>query len=428
MQSEMYRAVARRSGWATAGSATAGWATAGWATASVALALATASGCAARGDSDGSAAVVAHGATGHGAPRAPRQTPQVSGTTNRLQAVSPVNARVVWASGIGGTYAVTTDGGETWRSAVVPGAEALQFRDVEAVSDRIAYLLAAGVGTDSRIYKTIDGGASWTLVFQNQDPSGFYDCFAFWTPRRAVVMGDAVNGRLPVLETRDGQTWTDIGDRLPPAQPGESAFAASGTCVATLGARRAWIATGGAEHARVLSTIDGGHSWTSHDTPIVQGTPTSGGFSVAFRDRQHGILAGGELATPTERSTENFARSRDAGATWTLTSPVPFAGAVFGSSYAIGAPGRHGRGRDELDERQGDDEPEADTAEGGSRDDHRSGATVVATGPGGAAWSPDEGDAWFALDGAANYWAVAFADERTGWLVGTDGRILRLDF
>jgi photosystem II stability/assembly factor-like uncharacterized protein len=53
--------------------------------------------------------------------------------------------------------------------------------------------------------------------------------------------------------------------------------------------------------------------------------------------------------------------------------------------------------------------------------------TFVATGPGGAAWSADEGDLWVTLDGVANYWAVAFADERTGWLVGSDGRILRVD-
>ena len=41
----------------------------------------------------------------------PTLTPQQSGTLNRLQAVSPVNSRVVWASGVGGTYVVTTDGG-----------------------------------------------------------------------------------------------------------------------------------------------------------------------------------------------------------------------------------------------------------------------------------------------------------------------------
>src|SRR5207247_8821420 len=91
--------------------------------------------------------------------RPPTLTPQQSGTLNRLQAVSPVNSRVVWASGVGGTYVVTTDGGATWRAGVVAGAEQLQFRDVQGVSATVAYLLSAGVGTASRIYKTADGGA-----------------------------------------------------------------------------------------------------------------------------------------------------------------------------------------------------------------------------------------------------------------------------
>jgi hypothetical protein len=53
---------------------------------------------------------------------------------------------------------------------------------------------------------------------------------------------------------------------------------------------------------------------------------------------------------------------------------------------------------------------------------------VVATGPSGAAWSPDEGDRWFSLPGVENYWAVAFAGAEAGWLVGTDGRILKIAF
>ena len=65
----------------------------------------------------------------------PKLTPQKSGTTQLLISVSPVNTRVVWAAGAGGTFVVTTDGGETWKAGVVPGAEALQFRDVQGVSD-----------------------------------------------------------------------------------------------------------------------------------------------------------------------------------------------------------------------------------------------------------------------------------------------------
>src|SRR5262245_29228225 len=60
----------------------------------------------------------------------PTLTPQVSGTTRRLDSVSVVNERVVWASGRNGTVVRTLDGGETWEVHVIPGAEALAFRDI----------------------------------------------------------------------------------------------------------------------------------------------------------------------------------------------------------------------------------------------------------------------------------------------------------
>lgn len=324
----------------------------------------------------------------------PVLTPQNSGTTNRLMAVSPVNQKVVWASGSGGTFTVTTDGGDTWRSGVVPGAEALQFRDVEAVSATEAYLLSIGTGADSRIYKTVDGGAIWTLQFQASNPASFYDCFAFWNSKRGLVMGDAVDGRLPVLRTTDGgATWEDIGDNLPPAQAGEAAFASSGTCVTTQGGKRAWIITGGAAESRVLATTDGGDTWTSYSTPIVQGTPASGGFSIDFRTPNNGILAGGDLER-ADQILNNVARTSDGGQTWELATSTPFPGAVYGLSYVSNA-GLKG---------------------------------VVATGPAGAAWSPDEGGTWNLLPGVQDYWAVAFATPRAGWLVGTGGRILKISF
>ncbi len=323
---------------------------------------------------------------------APTLTPQKSGTTQRLQAISPVDERVAWASGTGGTYVVTTDGGETWRTGVVPGADSLEFRDVQGVSDRIAFLLAAGPGDRSRIYRTDDGGASWTLQFTNRDTSAFYDCFAFWDRQRGFTMSDAVSGRFPVVRTADGAAWTEIGDRMPPAQNGEGAFAASGTCTATSGDRHGWIATGAAERSRVLSTADGGDSWSAAETPIVQGKPTSGAASIAFRDTLNGILGGGDIAAP-DSFASNVARSADGGRTWRLATRTPFPGAIYGLAYT----GPSSRG-------------------------------VVATGPSGAAWSADEGQGWTLLEGVRDYWAVGFAGPRAGWLVGTDGRILKLAF
>ena len=324
---------------------------------------------------------------------APILTPQRSGTISRLQAISSVNDRIAWVSGVGGTYAVTADGGDTWRAGIVPGADSLEFRDVEGVSERIAYLLAAGPGDRSRIYKTQDGGRSWSLQFTNRDTSAFYDCFAFWDERRGFTMSDAVTGRFPVVRTTDGERWTDIGDRLPPAQSGEGAFAASGTCTAAVGEAHGWISTGAAARARVLATSDGGDTWRAYETPIVQGSATFGGASVQFRDTLNGIVGGGDIAAP-DSFGDNVARSSDGGRTWRLATRTPFPGAVYGLAYVPGAGGR----------------------------------TVVATGPGGAAWSADEGGRWTAMEGVKDYWAVGLASPKSGWLVGTEGRILKITF
>jgi photosystem II stability/assembly factor-like uncharacterized protein len=323
---------------------------------------------------------------------APTLTPQQSGTTERLQAVSPVNDQVVWASGTGGTFTVTTDGGQTWHAGVVAGAQNLEFRDVEGQSDKIAYLLAAGPGELSKIYRTEDGGQTWEKQFTNQDPNGFYDCFAFWTPRRAITMADGVNGIFPVIRTTNGHTWKNIGEKLPAAQPGEAAFAASGTCVTTFGGDRAWIVTGGAAQARVLATSDGGDTWNAYGTPIFQGTPSSGAITIDFRDRMHGILGGGELALP-DSSVENVAVSSDGGKTWNLATRSPFPGSIYGLSYVNGLT-----------------------------------QTVVITGPAGAAFSEDEGGSWTALPGLKDYWAVAFASPSAGWLVGVGGTITKISF
>ncbi|MBV8113800.1 MAG: hypothetical protein JO300_03600 [Silvibacterium sp.] len=153
----------------------------------------------------------------------PTLTPQNSGTTQLLISVSPVNSRVVWAAGAGGTYVVTTNGGETWNAGVVPGAENLEFRDVQGVSDKIAYLLSVGNNTtDFRIYKTVDGGATWTIEFTNQTVNAFYDCFAFWNPHRGIAHSDSGNDVFPDLRTTDGTTWDSIAGNMPPALPGEA--------------------------------------------------------------------------------------------------------------------------------------------------------------------------------------------------------------
>ena len=61
--------------------------------------------------------------------------PQPSGTTARLRGLSVVDERVAWAGGAGGTVLRTVDGGRTWQRRVVPDAEGLDFRDIEAFDE-----------------------------------------------------------------------------------------------------------------------------------------------------------------------------------------------------------------------------------------------------------------------------------------------------
>ena len=346
---------------------------------------------------------------GHG----PTLTSQKSGTTQLLIAVSPVDSKTVWAAGSGGTYVLTTDGGATWKSGVVPGAEALQFRDVQGVSDRIAYLMSIGNDTgDFRIYKTEDAGAHWTIQFKNKTANAFYDCFAFWTPERGITHSDSVNGTFPDIRTTDGTSWHSIARKMPPALPGEASFSSSGTCIATQGWQNAWITTGGSTTSRILATRDGGDTWNAYDTPFISNA-NAGGFSVAFRDPYHGIVGGGDL---TNDNSTQAATSANGGQSWTLTSKPPVTGAIFGLAYVDG--------RERHDHWNDDD-----------RFSHDRDRTVVITTEtlpdftaGSAAWTPDEGQTWFKLPQVSGYWAVAFANPEAGWFVGNNGQILKISF
>src|SRR5579863_754129 len=165
---------------------------------------------------------------------------QFSHTTENLRGVSAVSRQVAWASGTHGTYLRTIDGGRTWTPAQVPDAATLDFRGVVAFSADEAFLMSAGPGDQSRIYHTADAGQHWQLQFTNSNPKGFFDSMAFWDATHGIVLGDPVpdeTGQLKfeLLLTSDGQTWTAIPrSQVPPAEPGEAAFAASNSCLAIL--------------------------------------------------------------------------------------------------------------------------------------------------------------------------------------------------
>lgn len=320
--------------------------------------------------------------------------PQASGTAQRLRAVSAVSRVVAWASGNRGTVLRTTDGGETWSLLAVPGAEALDFRDIEALDERTAYVLSIGSGDASRIYKTTDAGKSWTLQFTNPDQRAFYDAIAFWDARNGLAVGDPVDGRFTILRTTDGgATWSLTPEASRPAAlAGDGMFAASGTCLVVQGKANAWFGTGGASRARVLRTTDRGLTWSESDTPIAVGAPSAGIFSIAFSDALNGMIVGGDYRREQEASA-NLAVTGDGGRTWAVPGDLRLRGFRSGVVFV---PGSHGR-------------------------------EVIAVGPAGTDRSFDGGRTWV-TPGEGGFHAVGVDPSgKAAWAVGEKGSVGRLD-
>lgn len=313
---------------------------------------------------------------------------QSSGTTASLRGISAVSEQVAWASGTGGTFLRTLDGGATWSAGTVAGGTELDFRAVHARSGQAAWLMSSGTGDKSRIYQTTDGGVHWLPLYTNPDADGFFDALAFWDARRGVVLGDPVGGQFVVMVTADGgRTWERR--KLPPALHDEGAFAASNSCLQLRGKQEIWFGTGGPSGARVFHSADGGRHWDVAATRMRHDSAGAGIFSLGFSDARRGIAVGGDYGKPGE-TAGNIALTSDSGRTWTEPSGAHPNGYRSAVTY--------------LAERK----------------------VWIAVGTSGSDVSRDGGKSWQPFDTGA-YHAIGRAGGAV-WAVGPRGRIAKLDW
>jgi photosystem II stability/assembly factor-like uncharacterized protein len=317
-------------------------------------------------------------------------TPLSSNTSESLRGLSVVSRQVIWASGTHGTYLRSLDGGETWTAGQVPGGEGLDFRDVEAFSADEAYLLSAGTGELSRIYKTSDGGKTWNLQFTNEEPKGFYDCMAFWDSLHGIAIGDSVNGAFELIATEDGGAhWAPLPTPAQPrALPGEGSFAASGTCIAAQGTQDVFFVTG-VNTARVFHSHNRGQTWSAADGPIMHDGTSAGIFSIAVGEAGFAVIAGGDYQSP-DKDGVKLAFSEDGGMTW---RPSPLTPQSFVSAVAL---------------------------------DPTNKQTVLVVGSSHAGLAPDVRDSRWRMFQEVNLNAVAYAGSGLAFGVGPKGAVVRI--
>lgn len=317
---------------------------------------------------------------------------QSSGVGGSFRGVSAVSGSVAWVGGSRGTILRTVNGGTTWENVSPRDAGSLDFRDVYGVSARVAYAMSAGPAEQgqARIYQTSDGGQRWTLQWSDTTKGVFLDGIAFWDSTHGIAFSDPVNGEFVILRTENGSTWERVDPaHIPPALPGEAAFAASGTSIAVAGRTHGWIATGGGREARILRTTDQGKTWKVFGTGVTGG-PSAGFFGIAFADEMRGIAVAGDYTVPRSRGDVTIVTA-DGGITWRRASVWPSTGITGGVVVVPGSASK---------------------------------PVFAAVGAFGTAFTNDFGATWTRGDTLTLY-AIDFARRDTGWAVGPRGRIVK---
>jgi photosystem II stability/assembly factor-like uncharacterized protein len=292
-------------------------------------------------------------------------------------------APVIWAAGSDSRLLKSTDGGQHYTRLLVEGDHQLDFRGIQAISEKVAYVMSTGPGKLSRIYKTRYGGDTWRLQFFGSRPQFSLDAIACVSERECFALADPVDGKFVLLSTTDGEHWKELpGDSMPPALPGESASAARGSCLTIFDHREIYFVTGHGA-ARVFHSPDLGRTWTVTDTPIAKSNSSAGAFSIA-RSGNVLVVVGGD-SSGDAGSEGTAAYSVDEGATWNLAARPPGA---FRSGVAF------------LDRN-----------------------TLLSVGPGGEDVSTDQGAHW-KRTGDVDLNAITVLDG-AAWAVGPQATIVR---
>ncbi len=227
---------------------------------------------------------------------------QTSPTTKTLYSVSVVDNSIAWACGREGTIIRTTNGGADW-TIISPGyfQDYQHFWSIYAMDDMTAfaaYSQLGGIGDATEVYKTTDGGTTWTLVFQQT--GGWVMDIKMFTPDEGFLYTSPLNEYWRFFYTTNGgNSWQLINEYQESIINETGHFNSSffsGTDV--------WF---GSNSTNLYHSSDNGYTWAH--VPVT----TQNIYSVWFNTANWGLLAG----------DNHLERTTDGGSTWGQTTGQP---------------------------------------------------------------------------------------------------------
>ncbi len=313
-----------------------------------------------------------------------------------ISEIKIVDANTVWATAYDGTgggaivqeFTKTTNGGTTWTPGVINiGDATYDIANICPISATTAW--ASGVHSTNglgRIYKTIDGGTTWTqqnAAAYTSAGASWLNMVYFFDANIGISVGDPAPGsKFEIYRTIDGgANWSAItGPVNPNAVANEygygSGFAAAGGTF--------WFVT---TKGKIYRSTNTGTSWTKLNSPIpdfgAYDTPASSG-KLYFRDALNGVI----LASTDTGATYKLYTTTDGGTTW--SSGVAYTGGYNRVlSYIPGTAAMVATG-----------------------------ANVTPPSVAGSAYSTNNGSTWTPIDTGTQRGVVSFLDGSTGWCGG----------
>jgi len=134
-----------------------------------------------------------------------------SGEFGTVNVYEKMGTSKIWFGTNKGRMLYSTDGGATWSAATINASNVVSdfsFRDAQH-GLAMTYI---GTTTNCAVYKTQDGGATWTLTPSDTDPSyGRNDLCAIPGTSLYASCGAGAGNYILSYSNDDGQTWQDWG-------------------------------------------------------------------------------------------------------------------------------------------------------------------------------------------------------------------------
>jgi photosystem II stability/assembly factor-like uncharacterized protein len=270
--------------------------------------------------------------------------------TRGINEIKIVDANTVWARAYDGEtpenytpeFTRTIDGGKTW----VPGVfniSKINYRvnNISPVSGTTAWLSAIEnrTPTPGGVWKTTNGGLTWVQknVTAYKNKSSYLNGVHFFDENIGISYGDPIppDNSYEIYKTIDGgETWTAIPASATPApESGEFGYNSIETNTAAGG--NFWIGT---NKGNILRSKDMGSTWTKLKSPITDFSATAESGILKFSDNNNGVIFAQKTVAGV--TTLTLYKTIDDGETWSngevLTIPYNSFSYIPATSKIVG--------------------------------------------------------------------------------------------